>query len=252
MRAPLNPARDCAGPPRRTPTAPHTPSEGRLRRSRASRQVAQAGEPGRDAPYACFHMPDPLISATRHVLSRHVDGNRAREGCHRLPRNPVGARHGGSSQAAVALRPVGAVEPKWHGFRTLGSVPRRTAHASRRPTLEGGPAAGQQHGLLVGGLVTDLRGAPQSATTPAVGPPRRWPAPGPRNTPGRRRRRRARDGSQPPDARSASFFSHSPVTPLYGKVLPRGSMHLTSCIHHSFRTAPSVPSARLGRLRRTH
>lgn len=79
------------------------------------------------------------------------------------------------------------------------------------------------------------------------------PAPGWRRTPGRRgRRRRAPGGSRPPDARSTSLFSHASIRSLYGKVLPYRSMHLTSCTHHSFRTARPVPSARPGRLRRTH
>lgn len=54
------------------------------------------------------------------------------------------------------------------------------------------------------------------------------------------------------NARSTSLFSHASITSLHGKVLPYWGMHLTSCIHHSFRTARPVPSARPGRLRRTH
>ncbi|MFI7405366.1 group II intron reverse transcriptase/maturase [Streptomyces sp. NPDC049541] len=49
-----------------------------------------------------------------------------------------------------------------------------------------------------------------------------------------------------------SLFSHASTTSLYGKVLPYTGMHLTSCSHHSFRTARSVPPAQPGRLRRTH
>ena len=78
------------------------------------------------------------------------------------------------------------------------------------------------------------------------------PVPGWRRTPGRGQRRRAPGGSRPPDARSASLFSHASVTSLHGKVLPPWGMHLTSCIHHSFRAARPLPSARPGRLRRTH
>jgi len=59
-------------------------------------------------------------------------------------------------------------------------------------------------------------------------------------------------GSRPPYAWCTSLFSHAPVTSLHGKVLPHRSMHLTSCIHHSFRTARPLPTARPGRLRRTH
>lgn len=55
-----------------------------------------------------------------------------------------------------------------------------------------------------------------------------------------------------PDARSTSLFSHASITSLHGKVLPYRSMHLTSCIHHLFRTTRPVPSAWPGRLRRTH
>lgn len=49
-----------------------------------------------------------------------------------------------------------------------------------------------------------------------------------------------------------SSFSAMPLTSLRGKVLPYRIMHLTSCIHHSFRTARPVPSVRPGRLRRMH
>lgn len=55
-----------------------------------------------------------------------------------------------------------------------------------------------------------------------------------------------------PDGPSVSLFSHPPTTSRHGKVLPHRSTRLTSCIHHSFRTARPMPSARQGRLRRTH
>ncbi|WP_405652664.1 hypothetical protein [Streptomyces sp. NBC_00019] len=51
---------------------------------------------------------------------------------------------------------------------------------------------------------------------------------------------------------TSSTFSHAPITSRYGKVLPYRRTRLTSCIHHSFRTARPVPSARPDRLRRTH
>lgn len=55
------------------------------------------------------------------------------------------------------LRPGRAVEPKWDGFRTLVSVAQGDRTGRTPPALEGVPAAGQQHGLPAGGLVTELR-----------------------------------------------------------------------------------------------
>jgi hypothetical protein len=164
----------------------------------------------------------------------------------------VGSPPRGSCYAKTAWAPtVGC---------TSGAGPGTTWRRSVRPSPGGGPWDTRSHWMPNRSPSEPSRFGPVEASptdeaaarsAPRVAAGRTWPARR-RRPPGRGRRRRAPSGSRPPDARSKSLFSHAPITPLHRKVLPYRRTRLTSCIHHSFRTAPPVPSARPGRLRRTH
>lgn len=170
----------------------------------------------------------------------------------------------GGLSSALVLRPgaVATPRPAWAPTVgcTSGAGPGTTWRRSVRPSPGGGPWDTRSHWMPNRSPSEPSRFGPVEASptdeaaarsAPRVAAGRTWPARR-RRPPGRGRRRRAPSGSRPPDARSTSLFSHAPITPLHRKVLPYRRTRLTSCIHHSFRTAPPVPSARPGRLRRTH